>query len=209
MSIEHRINADLEDFARETERDLPELHETARELAGALNERKRARHRLRARAAVVCLVAAMLAVPIPYPEHGELRWSSVYALAKRTLFRVEVDLRGKTNREAEAEIREQVAKHGWTAKEVHVERDSKNTVVELRAGDQSGRRIHLRRKEDGNLDTVELQPEPLDDLREPGMTDAQLREKIFDQLEARGLEGDVSVHGDFIRGEVHRKGGLQ
>ena len=45
---------------------------------------------------------------------------------------------------------------------------------------------------------VEMEAGGLDETREPGMTDAQLKEKIEKQLRARGLEPNVAVNGDRI-----------
>jgi len=46
-------------------------------------------------------------------------------------------------------------------------------------------------------------PLDIDDKREPGMTDEQLRRKILDQLEARGMDADVTVEGDHIGIRAH------
>lgn len=135
----------------------------------------------------------------------ELVWSSVYARARAKLFHIDVDARGKTDAQAEAEIRKQLLEQGWTAGEVRVERTSGFTDVELGATDADGRHIRLMRTDEGEgSERIQLRPEPFDDTREPGMTDAQLREKILAQLRARGLEGDVTVEGDRIRVQVRR-----
>jgi hypothetical protein len=129
----------------------------------------------------------------------ELVWGSVYAMAKEKLFHVNVDMAGKTDAEVEAEIRAQIAQQGWAPGEVEVERGDGTSTVSVGATDGE-HQIKMVEKQVGQAaDHVDLQPEPIDDTREPGMTDEELRQKILGQLEARGLDAEVTVDGDKIR----------
>jgi len=201
MSVESSLQADVERFTGSTARDLPSFESTAEQLQRTLRERARVRRRRVRRAGVASLAALLLvALPIPHAEQGRIAWSTVFALARRAMFRVEVDRRGKTDREAEAAIREQVHEQGWKAREVRVhERE-----VSLHASDEAGHEIQLKRWQQDEREPLTLEPEPIDDTREPGMSDAQLRQKILGQLEARGLQAEVSVQGDHIRVHVLR-----
>ncbi|HWE30235.1 MAG TPA: hypothetical protein VHB97_19650, partial [Polyangia bacterium] len=65
--------------------------------------------------------------------------------------------------------------------------------------DGNGRQMKVVRKTSGGDEkNMDFQLGGIDDAREPGMTDAQLRDKILQQLKARGLDGDVVVDGSHI-----------
>jgi hypothetical protein len=55
--------------------------------------------------------------------HHELAWRSVYAMARDSLFRVDVDARGKSDELVEAEIRTQLAEQGWNRDGHHIQAD--------------------------------------------------------------------------------------
>jgi len=133
-------------------------------------------------------------------------WGSVYAMAKDKLLDVHVDLSdGKTDAEVADDIRNQLAAGGWTADDVQVQRSGDSSSVELSAEDADGRKMKVVRKASGgNEKSLDFQVGGLDDEREPGMTDAQLRDKILKQLQARGLDGDVTVDGDRIQIQAKR-----
>ena len=131
-------------------------------------------------------------------------WGSVYAMAKEKLLDVHVDLDGKTDAQVADDIRSQLAAGGWTADDVQVQRSADGSSVEIDAQDGAGRQMKVVRKASGgNEKHLDFQVGGLDDEREPGMTDAQLRDKILKQLKARGLDGDVTVEGNSI--EVRAK----
>ena len=135
-------------------------------------------------------------------------WGSVYAMAKEKLLDVHVDLDGKTDAEVADDIRSQLAAGGWTAGDVQVQRSGDSSSVEIDAEDGSGRKMKVVRKASGgNEKSLDFQLGGLDDEREPGMTDAQLRDKILKQLQARGLDGDVTVDGNRI--EVRAKKSME
>jgi hypothetical protein len=129
----------------------------------------------------------------------ELVWGSVYALAKEKLFHLDVEMKGKKDAEVEAEIRAQLAQQGWLAGDVAVQRGDGTTMVQLGAQDGEGHHIKLMKQVNAaDANRLQIEPEPIDDKREPGMTDEQLRDKISAQLRARGFNADVKVEGDRI-----------
>jgi hypothetical protein len=139
--------------------------------------------------------------------HLELTWSSVYAMARDRLLRIDVALEGKTDEEAAAEIRLQLAEQGWTPTAVNVSRDA-DTIVHLSAEDEAGRQLRfLQRRLGQEPDHITIEQEPIDQSRDPGMTDAELREKILAQLRARGFEGDVTVEGERVLMRAQRRRG--
>lgn len=158
---------------------------------GAVAERRAAE--LRAHGATVVVAA-----------RTERVWGSVYAMAKEKFLDVHVDLDGKTDAQVADEIRDQLAAGGWTTDDVQVQRSADGSSVEVSAQDANGRQMKVVRKAaGGNEKNLDFQVGGLDDEREPGMTDAQLRDKILNQLKARGLDGDVTVEGSKI--EVRAK----
>jgi hypothetical protein len=132
-------------------------------------------------------------------------WGSVYAMAKEKLLQIHVDLDGKTDTEVADDIRNQVSNAGWNASDVQVQRSANGSTVEISADDGSGRQMKVVRVAKGGSEKeMDLEVGAIDDTREPGMTDAQLRDKILQQLKARGLDGDVVVKGNQI--EIRARG---
>jgi hypothetical protein len=127
---------------------------------------------------------------------AERVWGTVYAMAKDKLMRIDVDMDGKTDAEVESEIAAQLQAAGWTPSVVRVERNDQGATVRVGADDGLGRHIEVVHKlGDGH---VEIRAGDLDDAREPGMTDEELRDKLLAQLRARGVDADVIVRGDQI-----------
>jgi hypothetical protein len=126
-------------------------------------------------------------------------WGSVYAMAKDKLLDVHVELDGRSDAEVAADIRAQLASGGWNAADVTVQRNQDGSSVAFEAQDGNGRRMKVVRKASGGDEkSMDIQLGGVDEEREPGMTDAQLRDKIVKQLQARGLDGDVTVEGGKI-----------
>ncbi len=126
-------------------------------------------------------------------------WGSVYAMAKDKLLDVHVDLDGKTDAQVADDIRAQLAAGGWSADDVQVQRGGDSSTVQIEASDGAGRHMKVVRKAMGGSEkNMDFQLGGIDDEREPGMTDAQLRDKILKQLQARGLDGVVTVDGDHL-----------
>jgi hypothetical protein len=124
-------------------------------------------------------------------------------MAREKILRIDVDTDGKTDAQVEQEITDQLQAAGWTPVEVRVQRDGDGTTVQVGADDGDGRHIQIVRKApDGT--PVQVQAGDIDDTREPGMTDEQLREKILKQFEARGMQADVTVDGDRIEIRARR-----
>jgi len=123
-------------------------------------------------------------------------WGTVYGMAASTLFSIDVAVENKTDEQIEEEIRSQLAQAGWSADQVQVQSGSDGREVTVDATD-GARRIMMVRK-GGDEGRVQIEEPALDTARDPGMTDAQLRDKILQQLRARGLDGDVTVDGDKI-----------
>jgi hypothetical protein len=126
-------------------------------------------------------------------------WGSVYAMAKDKLLDVHVALDGRTDAQVADDIKAQLASGGWNADDVTVQRSADGSTVAIEAQDGNGRHMKvMRQASGGNEKSMDFQLGGIDDEREPGMTDAQLQEKIRKQLEARGLDGDVTVEGGKI-----------
>jgi hypothetical protein len=139
-------------------------------------------------------------------------WGSVWAMAKEKMLQLHVTFDGKSDAEVEDDIRAQLAAAGWTADDVSVRRGDGETAVELGATDATGRTLRIMRQQigpgaAGAPSTMEIGIGDIDDTREPGMTDAQLRDKILRQLRARGLDADVVVEGGRIEVSAHCKPG--
>jgi osmotically-inducible protein OsmY len=129
----------------------------------------------------------------------ELVWGSVYAMAKERILHVQVQMDGKSDAEVADEIRAQLAQQGWTPGEVVVERGPGGSSVSMGANDGEGRQLQIVQKKDGaGANQVQIQVDPIDDTRDPGMTDDELRAKILAQLKARGMDAEVVVQGDHI-----------
>ncbi|HEY1585125.1 MAG TPA: hypothetical protein VGH63_05505 [Polyangia bacterium] len=135
-------------------------------------------------------------------------WGSVYAMAKEQLVDVHVDADGKTDEQIAAEISSQLAAAGWNTDTVDVRRTDSGSEVRIGAEDGNGRKMQLVRKASGGIEkNLDFQVGGIDDAREAGMTDAQLRDKILKQLQARGLDGEVTVDGDRI--EIRAKKAME
>lgn len=196
MSTDTRIDTDLQHLARATLALAPSLADTQHLLRDRRAERI-ARSRRWPLAAAFATAGLVVAA-----THG----STVYAFTRDVMFRVVLDLRGKNDGEAADAIREQVEGQGWTAGEVSVERTRGEQRVIVKADSDTGRHVELRRLDPSDItDEVVLAPEPIDDAREPGMIDAELRDKILPQLRARGIEHpQVTVSGDDVRVLIKR-----
>ncbi len=127
---------------------------------------------------------------------------TVYAMALDRIVQIRVDGTGKTDAQVAAEITEQLAEAGFDAW-VDVKRKDGQTQISIDA-DDGDRQLKIERRTVGGPAQIEMQM-GLDDKREPGMTDAQLKEKIERQLRARGLEPSVTVKGDEIRVEARKE----
>lgn len=127
----------------------------------------------------------------------ERTWGTVYAMARDKVLRVDVTTDGKTDAEIEDEIRAQLAASGWKPGTVQVTRKDGETTVAIGADDGDGRAIQIVGTPEGGR--LEVQAGDIDDRREPGMTDAQLREKILKQFRDRGMEAEVTVEGDRVQ----------
>ena len=72
-------------------------------------------------------------------------------------------------------------------------------TVKLGAQDGQGHRLEIMQQVNGaQSNRLQIEPEPIDNRRDPGMTDEQLRDKISAQLRARGFNAAVTVNGDRI-----------
>jgi hypothetical protein len=124
------------------------------------------------------------------------------------ILRVDVDTTGKTDAEVEAEVRKQLEAEGWNPTVVEVRRGDPSSTLVLGADDGQGRQVEVVSQSNGQgAPRVEVQVDPIDDAREPGMTDDQLRDKILRQLHARGLDGEVVVDGDRVEIRATRESG--
>jgi hypothetical protein len=129
----------------------------------------------------------------------EVVWGSVYAMAMEKILHVTVDTKGKTDDEVASEIRAQLAQQGWSPDAVQVQSGPDGATIAIGASDGQGHTIQVVRRSDDADARVHIAVGDFDDTREPGMTDAQLREKILRQLRARGMDAEVTVDGDRIQ----------
>jgi hypothetical protein len=128
----------------------------------------------------------------------------VYAMALDKLIRIHVDTTGKTDTQVADEIRNQLESSGVHSPTVSFERKDGTSQMQISA-DVEGRQVKVvRHTKDDSHPTVDVEIGGIDDHRDPGMTDDQLRDKIKRQLEARGLTADVTVVGDRIEIRAHR-----
>ena len=124
---------------------------------------------------------------------------AVFATTQTGVISFWVDTEGKTDEQIETEIEDQLVQGGMQNPAVEVDRDGQETTVDI-AGNQDGRQIRLIKKEEGgDPSVIQMQHQPLDTERDPGMTDEQLKAKIEAQLQARGMNGEVEVNGNEIR----------
>jgi hypothetical protein len=130
----------------------------------------------------------------------------VYAMALDKIIHIRVDTTGKTDTQVADEIRNQLESNGVHSPSVSFERHGDESQMEIKA-DVDGRQVQVKRMtKDASHPTVEVEIGGIDDKRDPGMTDAELREKILRQLEARGLDATVTVTGDRIEIRAHKRG---
>jgi hypothetical protein len=124
---------------------------------------------------------------------------AVFATTQSGAISFWVDTDGKTDKQVEDEIVEQLEESGVEDPKVKFKRDDDGTEVRIK-GTRGDHKFKLIRKEEGGDGTVvQMHHEPMDTEREPGMTDDELRDKILAQMEARGMTGDVEIDGDKIR----------
>ncbi|HEU4532600.1 MAG TPA: hypothetical protein VFS00_00735 [Polyangiaceae bacterium] len=134
---------------------------------------------------------------------SERAWGTVYAMAREAALQIHVELEGKTDEQVEAELDAQLRAGGYEPSAIEVERQGDEARVGFEAEDGEGRRVKIMRRSKG-ASSVDVELGGIDDRREPGMSDEQLREKIVRQFEAQGLEADVSVDGDQVKVQVHK-----
>ena len=135
----------------------------------------------------------------------ELAWRTVYAMARETLLRVDVDMNGKSDAEVEAAIAAQLEAQGVTPAHVEVQRGNDSSFVAVGLDDPEGRHVEMVQQKAGpGADRVDLEVEPIDETREPGMTDEQLRDKLVKQFRARGMDAEVTVEGDHVEVRAHK-----
>jgi hypothetical protein len=140
------------------------------------------------------------------PRHERV-WGSVYAMAKDKILHIDVELAGKSDAEIEAQVRDQLAAAGWTPSDVKVEQHDGESTVKFDADDGAGRHIGLvgKRKGEGAGGNIQFTVGDIDETREPGMTDDQLRDKIVQQFKARGVDAQVKVDGKRIEIRAERR----
>jgi hypothetical protein len=134
----------------------------------------------------------------------ELAWRTVYAMARETLLRVDVDMNGKSDAEVEAAIVAQLEAQGVTPAHVEVQRGNDSSFVSVGIDEPEGRHVEvMQRKAGPGADRVDIQVEPIDETREPGMTDEQFRDKLVQQFRARGIDAEVTVDGERVEVRAH------
>jgi hypothetical protein len=229
MDTDSRIEADLKALADASGRGLPTIDQTARAVADARAQRSGGsimsliRKPMFATAAAVAVVAAVLVCPVPYTRtvgytvqrvNGTTRvvprtkrvWGTVYAAVKQKLLTLHVDTDGKTDEQIADDVRAQMGAQGWTADDVQVQRTADSSSLEIDGADGNGHKMKIVRKASGGPDhAMDIEVGGLDETREDGMTDAQLRDKILKQLKERGLDGDVVVDGNRIEIRASRQ----
>lgn len=133
-------------------------------------------------------------------------WGSVYAMAKDKILHIDVALDGKSDAQIEAEVRDQLSAAGWVPGAIAVEQNGDEKTVKFEAEDGSRRiGVESTRIGDGPGGDLHVTVGDIDDTREPGMTDEQLRQKILRQLKDRGMEkADVIVDGKRIEIRAQR-----
>jgi hypothetical protein len=171
-----------------------------RRYTAALPARNRAEAWRRARALGVKNGAADIEVT----PRTTRAWGSVWAMAEEKLLQLHVTLDGRSDAAIEDDVRAQLAAAGWNAGAVSLDRSGGEATVRLDADDGAGKQLHLVRTQPGGAPALDVDVDAIDDTREPGMTDDQLRDKIARQLQARGLDPDVTVEGGRIQIRAHR-----
>lgn len=150
------------------------------------------------------LRAEHLAVTTSIEPRIERHTGRVYAMALDKLIDIRVDTTGKTDSQVETEIRDQLTRSGMTPDNVQFQRTGDESKAEIEAHD-GDHALRVIRRHKGDPGELRIEAGGLDTERTPGMTDAQLREKIERQLIARGLTPTVTVHGDRIEIRAEHK----
>lgn len=127
----------------------------------------------------------------------------VYAMALDKLISIRVETAGKSDAEVASEIRNQLESGGVHGADVTFERHGDEAQMQIQA-DVDGRQMQVMRKTRGGPSELQVDIGGIDDTRDPGMTDDQLRDKIIRQLTARGLDPTVTVSGDHIEIRAHK-----
>jgi hypothetical protein len=122
----------------------------------------------------------------------------VYAMALDKLIDIRVDTTGKSDSQVETEIRDQLTRSGLTPDTVAFQRTGDESEANIKAHD-GDHEVHLVQRHKGGPGELHIEAGGLDTERTPGMTDAELRDKIERQLIARGLTPTVTVHGDDVQ----------
>lgn len=128
----------------------------------------------------------------------------VYAMALDKLISIRVETTGKSDAEVATEIRNQLETGGVHGAAVSFERHGDEAQMQIDA-DVDGRQLKVMRQTKGGPSELQIDIGGIDDTREPGMTDDQLRDKITRQLVARGLDPTVTVTGDRIEVRAHKR----
>lgn len=149
-------------------------------------------------ALTTALQAEHLAVTPSIAARTEHHRGRVYAMALDKLIDIRIDTAGKTDSQVETEIRDQLTRSGMTPDSVQFQRTSDEEQTEIKAHD-GDRELHIVRRQRGGPSELHIQAGGLDTERTPGMTDAELRDKIAAQLAARGLTATVTVSGDEVQ----------
>jgi hypothetical protein len=129
---------------------------------------------------------------------------SVYAMALDQVIQIRVDFTGKSDEQIAAEVRAQLEQAGITTDEVRFSREGDESELEV-SGKDGDRQLRLVQRRKGGEGGIQFDIGGIDDKREPGMTDEQLREKIERQLQERGLTGQVEVNGGEVRIKVQKQ----
>lgn len=128
---------------------------------------------------------------------------NLYALASENLIQININSEGKSAEEMEQEIRAQLAAAGVEFTTVDVEKEGDNTKIllkqEVRAAagepvaDPPDVRVSIDGREPSGPDSkrVEIRVH-----RTEGMTDQQLIDEVKRQLDAQGVEADVTIGPD-------------
>ena len=87
------------------------------------------------RASALAQKSGSAAIVVP---HNERVWGSVYAMAKETLFRIDVNMDGKSDAAVEDEIRAQLGQQGWAPGDIQVQRGDGTSIVQVGADDGEG-----------------------------------------------------------------------
>lgn len=127
----------------------------------------------------------------------------VYAMALDKLISIRVDTAGKSDAEVTTEIKNQLESGGIHGADVSFERHGDEAQMQI-AADVDGRQLQVMRQQKGGPSQIDVDIGGIDDTRDPGMTDDQLRDKIVRQLQARGLDATVTVSGDRIEIRAHK-----